>query len=133
MGRLIDVITSSDPRVRNRPLGEYCQSASLSELMGQCAELEAFRRASGNLLERVRACFFLYAIHRFHLPAKSGLPAGGRIPYEGYLHLLGRRFEEAVDQFLGSQAGAGPSGTPATSSRCRAAQIRLSTSWVTAA
>src|SRR5215208_5605928 len=107
MERLIDVITSSDPRVRNRPLDEYCQSASLSELMGQCAELESFRRASGNL--RVRACFFLYAIHRFHLPAKSGLPAGGRIPYEGYLHLLGRRFEEAVDQFLGSQAGAGPS------------------------
>src|SRR5215204_3175011 len=109
MERLIDVITSSDPRVRNRSLDEYCRRASLSELAGQCAELERFRRAGGNLLERVRACFFLYAIHRFHLPARPGLPAGGRIPYEGYLHLLGRRFEEAVDQFLGSQAEAGPS------------------------
>src|SRR5215212_4257328 len=109
MVRLIDIITSADPRVRNTPLEEYCRRASLRELLGQCAELESFRRASGNLLERVRACFFLYAIHRFHLPAKAGLPTGGRIPYEGYLHLLGRRFEEAVERFLGSQAEEGPS------------------------
>jgi hypothetical protein len=109
MERLTDVITSADPLVRNRPLDEYCRRASLAELLAQCEELERFRRASDNLLERVRACFFLYAIHRFHLPAKSGLPAGGRIPYEGYLHLLGRRFEEAVARFLASQAEEGPS------------------------
>jgi hypothetical protein len=109
MERLIDVITSADPRVRNRSLDEYCRSASLSELTGQCAELESFRHASGNLLERVRACFFLYAIYRFHIPTKPGLPAGGRIPYAGYLHLLGRRFEEAVVRFLASQAEEGPS------------------------
>lgn len=107
--RLIDVITSADPRVRNRSLDEFCRRASLSELVAQCAELERFRRASGNLLERVRACFFLYAIQRFHMPAKAGLPAGGRIPYEGYLHLLGRRFEEAVERFLSAQAEEGPS------------------------
>ncbi len=109
MERLINVITSADPRVRNRSLDEHCREASLSELLGQCAELESFRRTSGNLLERVRACFFLYAIHRFQLPAKPGLPPGGHIPYEGYLHLLGRRFEEAVDQFLSAQAEGGPS------------------------
>src|SRR5215207_7711279 len=123
MERLIDVITSADPRVRNRSLDEYCRRASLSELAGQCAELERFRRAGGNLLERVRACFFLYAIHRFHLPAKPGLPAGGRIPYEGYLHLLERRFEEAVDQFLTSQAEGGPSD--ALSSALAAAYHKL--------
>jgi len=109
MERLVEVITSADPRVRNSPLDEYCRRASLRELLGQCAELESFRRASPNLLERVRACFFLYAIHRFHLPAKRGLPGGGRIPYEGYLHLLGRRFEEAVERFLTAQAEEGPS------------------------
>ncbi len=30
------------------------------------------RRQSDNLYERVRALFFLYAIHRFHLPRKAG-------------------------------------------------------------
>ncbi|MBV9926075.1 MAG: UTP--glucose-1-phosphate uridylyltransferase [Acidobacteria bacterium] len=109
MERLVDVITSADPRVRNRSLEEFCQSASLAELLAECADLECFRRASPNLLERVRACFFLYAIHRFHLPAKPGLPAGGRIPYEGYLQLLGRRFEEAVERFLTAQGEEGPS------------------------
>ncbi len=109
MESLIHVITSADPRVRNRSLDEHCREASLSDLLGQCEELESFRRTSGNLLERVRACFFLYALHRFQLPAKPGLPAGGRIPYEGYLHLLGRRFEEAVDRFLSAQIEDGPS------------------------
>ena len=37
----------------------------------------------------------------------GGLPA--RIPYGGYLHLLKRRFEEAVDDFLAVQKREGPS------------------------
>ena len=35
------------------------------------AELDAFRRCAENLYERVRTLFFLYAIHRFHLPGRS--------------------------------------------------------------
>ena len=35
-------------------------------------QLDAFRRTSDNLYERVRALFFLYAIHRFHLPRQAG-------------------------------------------------------------
>src|SRR5205823_8096786 len=46
---------------------------------------------------------------RFHLPDKPELPTGGRIPFEGYLHLLERRFEEAIGLFLKAQASAGPS------------------------
>ena len=58
--------------MRNHSLDAFCRAASLPELLAECADLEAFRRASDNLYERVRALFFLYAIHRFHLPAKAG-------------------------------------------------------------
>lgn len=107
--RLIAMITSSDPAVRDRPLDAFCRAASLAELLAECANLDAFRRASGNLYERVRALFFLYAIHRFHVPLKPGAQAKGFIPWEGYTHLLQRRFEEAIDTFLKAQATQGPS------------------------
>ena len=113
-GRLIQIITSMDAEVRDRSLDAFCRSASLPELLAECASLEAFRRTSDNLYERVRALFFLYAIHRFHIPQKlppSGtLRSSGRmglIPYDGYTHLLQRRFEEAIDIFLGVQQGQG--------------------------
>lgn len=108
---LTEIITSPDPEVRNRSLDAYCRTASTEELLQQCEALESFRHTSDNLYERVRACFFLYAIHRFHLPSKPGYPIHGRIPFEGYLHLLERRFEEAIALFLKQQAEEGPSDT----------------------
>jgi hypothetical protein len=67
---LIEIITSADPDIRNQSLDAVCRSASVEELVAACAELDAFRRRSENLYERVRALFFLYAIHRFILPDK---------------------------------------------------------------
>ncbi len=98
--RLIDIITSQDPVVRNQSLSTACEQASLRELLAECAALEAFRQKSDNLYERVRALFFLYAIHRFYLPQRPGIQTHGLIPYDGYEHLLQRRFEEAIDTFL---------------------------------
>lgn len=109
---LVDVITSTDASVRNQSLDELCRQASARQLLAQCAELEAFRRRSDNLYHRVRALFFLYAIHRFHLPGKLGEPARtgtGLIPFGGFHLLLDRRFEEAIDQFLAVQRADGPS------------------------
>ncbi len=103
------IITSSDPAQRDHALDEACEGASLAQLLDECADLEIFRHASENLYERVRACFFLYAIHRFHIPARSRLTPLGRIPFEGYLHLLNRRFEEAIVLFLQAQNEQGPS------------------------
>jgi hypothetical protein len=108
-GRLVQIITSTDPEVRNQSLDAFCRTALLKELLAECAALESFRRASDNLYERVRALFFLYAIHRFHLPVKSGLRARGLIPYEGYTHFLQRRFQEAIDVFMAVQEKDGPS------------------------
>src|SRR5436309_2645829 len=75
--QLIDIITASDPAMRDWSLESVCEPASLAELMSECNELERFRRRSGNLYERVRALFFLYAIHRFHLPLKDGVSNQG--------------------------------------------------------
>ena len=106
---LISIITATDPAVRNQSLDTVCAKFSLAELTHECAELDVFRRRSENLYERVRALFFLYAIHRFHLPLKSGIGQRGLVPFKGYEHLLQRRFEEAVDNFLSVQTAEGPS------------------------
>src|SRR5436190_4764549 len=107
-GTLIKIITSADPAVRNQSLDPFCARASLDELIKACGELDAFRRESENLYERVRALFFLYAIHRFYLPVKEGMRAQGKLPFKGYTHLLQRRFEEAIEEFLEIQRHDGP-------------------------
>src|ERR1700722_11584560 len=108
-GRLHNLITSPDAKVRNQPLEPICQQASLGELLEECADLEALRSSSENLYQRVRALFFLYAIHRFFLPAKPELASAGLIPFEGHNLLLIRRFEEAIHLFLSAQKRHGPS------------------------
>jgi len=119
---LVEIITSTDPAVRDRSLDAFCRGASLPELLAECAELDVLRRRSTNLYERVRALFFLYAIHRFHLPNKPGMAQRGLVPFEGYVHVLNRRFEEAINVFLDAQAQA-PSD--AISSALAAAYHRL--------
>ncbi len=130
MPELVRIITSADPVVRDQSLEAACAGLTLNGLLEQCGELDAFRRHSENLYERVRALFFLYAIHRFHLPDKLGdtLPVGSTasrslIPFRGYEHLLQRRFEEAIDDFLAVQRAEGPSD--ALSSAVAAAYHRL--------
>ncbi|HEX8296707.1 MAG TPA: UTP--glucose-1-phosphate uridylyltransferase [Chthoniobacteraceae bacterium] len=120
---LVDLITSPDRAIRDRSLDEFCRSASLEKLLGEADALEAFRRQSESLYERVRALFFLYAIHRFHLPAHPELKAGGQIPFHGYEQLLQRRFEEAIEIFATAQKSQGPSD--ALSSALAAAYHRL--------
>jgi hypothetical protein len=111
--RLVEIITAAEPEVRNRSVEAFCRRAELTELLAECDGLERLRHASGNLYERVRALFFLYAIHRFHVPEKlSGAesPASAAlIPYDGYQHFLNRRFEESIERFLAAQQEHGPS------------------------
>ena len=98
MSNLTELITSSNNRIRNTSLDDYCKKLSLNALLKECEALENFWRNSSNLYERVRALFFLYAIYRFHLPDK-GIKTKGLIPFEGYDHFLNRRYIEAVDVF----------------------------------
>ena len=99
MSKLLNIITSEDPSLRDMALAEACEELTLAELLQECIALDEFRREAGNLYERVRALFFLAAIHRFHLPAKFPEDRTGHIPFEGHEHLLQRRFAEAIDVF----------------------------------
>jgi hypothetical protein len=114
MRRLTKIITATDPALRDQSLDVACAGLSLDDLLAECAALDSFRRGSENLYDRVRALFFLYAIHRFHLPlrladgAASTQRGSGLIPFQGFEHLLHRRFEEAIDAFLSVQESAGP-------------------------
>lgn len=102
----IDIIVSQDPDVRNTSLAHFCAGLDAAALLRECEQLDTFRRSSDNLYQKVRACFFLYAIHRFHLHAYHDIrqDAAGTedvcIPYEGYEHLCHRNFEQAIDAFL---------------------------------
>jgi hypothetical protein len=78
--RLIAIIESADVAVRNTPLEHVCRDATLADLLAECEALDRFRYTSDNLYHRVRALFFLYAIHRFHLPLCEDLSRRGLIP-----------------------------------------------------
>lgn len=103
MSILTEIITSHNPDIRNQALDSFCQQASLEQLQAECVALDELRLRSENLYERVRSCFFLYAIYRFHMPRKAGVRRVGLLPFEGYTQLLNRRFEEAIQLFLAAQ------------------------------
>ncbi|HET6556575.1 MAG TPA: UTP--glucose-1-phosphate uridylyltransferase [Prolixibacteraceae bacterium] len=100
MSQLINLIKSTNHTVKNQSLDEFCRGASIEELLAEAKELEQFRKEESNLYNRVRALFFLYAIHRFYIPLDATIGTEGIIPYEAYEHMLNRRFEEAIDLFL---------------------------------
>lgn len=100
MEQLVQIISSSDPLVKNKSLDEFCKKASLHELLAEAASLEIYRKEEPNLYNRVRALFFLYAIHRFYIGEQQGVSTEGIIPFNAYEHLLKRRFEEAIDILL---------------------------------
>ncbi|RME89587.1 MAG: UTP--glucose-1-phosphate uridylyltransferase [Verrucomicrobia bacterium] len=105
---LVPLITSPDDAVRNRSLDEVCHGLPTPQLLAEADALERFRHETSSLYQRVRALLFLYAIHRFHLPARPDIGSGPLIPFDGYADLLSRRFEEAIQSFLALQRRAGP-------------------------
>src|SRR4030095_5232358 len=109
MQDLTRIITATDSTVRNQSLDTLCAVLSLDDLLRQAVALDSFRRQRENLYERVRALFFLYSIHRFHLPGRLAANApskdtataeasvrAGLIPFKGYELFLHPRFEEAL-------------------------------------
>jgi len=107
----IETITSNNPKLRDRSFFELCKGRSVNVLLKDLEELEKFRKSTNNLYERVRACLFLHGAYRYFLQQHPKLPETGIIPFEGYVHLLNRRFEEAINCFLKAQKTDGPNGT----------------------
>ncbi len=110
MSRLTEVIATSGEK-RDVSLDELCRGMSIDSVLEECRNLEEFRRNCENLYERVRALFFLYAIHRFHIPRLTPSITPALIPYDGLKNLLERRFEEAIGIFLDMQARQGVSAS----------------------
>ena len=109
--RVTDIIAATEPGVRDLAIDQWCARRPTAELLAACVELEAYHRSETNLYRRVRALFFLSAIHRYHLPARADFPRTGRVPFAGFQHLLERRFEEAITHFQRAQIEQGPSET----------------------
>jgi hypothetical protein len=109
--RVTDIIESAAPETRDTAIESWCAGRPVSELLAACAELEAYRRDQANLYRRVRALFFLSAIHRYHLPTRPDFRRTGRVPYDGFSRMLERRFEEAISGFLRAQDEQGANET----------------------
>ena len=63
---LVNIILSEDDATRNQALDTICESCSLDQLLAHIEALDSFWRSTENLYHRVRALFFLSAIHRYH-------------------------------------------------------------------
>ena len=108
---VLELITSPAAATRDQALDAWCAGRDLPALLAAGAELDAYRRREDNLYRRVRALLFLASLHRYHLPAQPGLNRLGRVPPDGFRHLLERRFEEAITTCRRTQETHGPSET----------------------
>ena len=108
MSKLVEIILSKDSAARDQSLDTVCADQSLSFLIAECNALEVMRKANDNLYEKVRGLFFLYAIHRFHIPERKGVSEKSAIPYLAFEHILNRRFDEAIDLLVMEQNNHGP-------------------------
>ncbi len=108
MAYLVEIITAQQADKRDQSIESFCENSSTQTLIEECEALEQFRISSSNLYEKVRALFFLYAIHRFYIPFRKETTTEGLIPYEAYEHILQRRFEDAILILLRIQKNNGP-------------------------
>lgn len=106
--RTVETITARDAATRDRPFDEVSASLDLAGLLAERQALDRFWRGADNLYQRVRALSFLAELHRYHLPERAGVPAGGHVPYAGVLDLFERRFAAAIDRFLAAERETGP-------------------------
>ncbi|MCC6485431.1 MAG: UTP--glucose-1-phosphate uridylyltransferase [Armatimonadetes bacterium] len=108
MNVFIETITAQEPLKRHRSLEELLSGQKTEELLRACDELDAFRRSTGNLYEKARACCMLHAIYRFQLQDAGDVSSTGVVPYGAFEDMLARRFGEAVSGFKAAQAENGP-------------------------
>jgi len=111
---LIETITSPDPAARDRSIQDLLAGLSTADVIRLSDELDGFRLDSRNLYERVRASIFLHAIYRYRLQDSPDLPAGGTIPFDGFVDLMERRFEQAITGFRAAMGREGPNGSIAS-------------------
>lgn len=111
-------VSELDPVLRALVQGEEAGGSSLERLCAQAdqaalermaEDLERFRQQPGNFYHRVRALFFLEAIHRYFLPPLYPADGSGLVPHAGHALALARRFEEAIALYREQQRATGSS------------------------
>jgi len=107
MSELTNIISSARPEIRNRSLDEFCAARVPRRPALRVPGPGSLPPSSDNLYERVRALFFLYAIHRFHVPLKPGARSTAPIPFAGYEYLLSAASRKP-SKLLESQSAEGP-------------------------
>jgi len=110
MNPFIQTITSDVPGERDRAFRALCAGYDSGALLQVCEELEAFRRSSTNLYERVRATLYLYSAYRFLLTEAPDVRETGNVPFDGVRDLLERRFEEAIARLRRESGRTGGNG-----------------------
>jgi hypothetical protein len=123
--RLLPLILSADPAVRDAALVDTAEKLDDAALAAECEALHAFFTSRDNLYERVRALFFLAALYRFVWPPRLSARPPGRLPFEGYRHLLERRFGEAIEHFRQAEARDGLTDCLASGLATACAQLGL--------
>ncbi len=114
---LIDILTSTDPAVRDVPFEAWASGKSLEELQSAAQALEAFRASTTSLYERVRALLFLSNLYQLYLvPLATG---SALLPYQAIERIRGRQYETSVRELLA--AARGQSLSPALASGLAAA------------
>jgi hypothetical protein len=107
----IESLLATEAEAFDRPIEQLCGNRTPPELLQDCAALEAFWQATGNLYLRVRALAYLYYLHRFTLPALVEADAAAAqwppellapcpIPLAAHRALQSRNFAEAIELLL---------------------------------
>jgi galactokinase/mevalonate kinase-like predicted kinase len=112
--QLIETITSPEPSTRDRSVRALVARANLAEKLQACEELEAFRQRSDNLYERVRASLFLHALYRYEVQDDPSTRSTGLIPFDGFLDVMERRYEQAITAFRRAMKDEPPNGALAS-------------------
>ncbi len=97
---LINTIISENAALRNRSAHVFLQYMGIDELLQTAAELEGFRKSSGNLYHKVRASLFLFVTYRYYLEKNKEVRQQGEIPFDGVKAAFARDFEKAIDLYL---------------------------------
>lgn len=113
----IDVLTSTDPALRNTPFEHLAAGLNLDQCATAAQDLERFRSQTDSLYHRVRALLFLSSLHQFHIiPLARG---SALLPYSSVELIRNRQFERSIAQLRNLCASHGYS--PALASALAAA------------
>ena len=111
--QLIETITGSDPAVRDRSAESLARTQVWQRNSRHAGSSRSFAAAAKTCTNGCahRSSCTRFTATRFRKTRRSG---AGLIPFSGFTHLMDRRYEQAIAEFLDAMTRDGPSGTVAS-------------------